>query len=66
MRDLSGYTFLADLAITQAGGQAVKDFDTNLVVTVNVSGGSVTITSAPLQVGQLRILLGTIEVNFGG
>ena len=60
------YTFLADLAITQAGSQAVKDFDTNMIVTVNVAGGSVTITTAPLQVGQLRIVLGTIEVNFGG
>lgn len=60
------YTFLADLAITQSGGAAAKDFDTNLVVTLVVSTGTVTITSAPLQVGQLRIVLGTIEVNFGG
>ena len=60
------YAFLADLAITQSGGAAVKDFDTNLVVTLDVSGGRVTINSAPLQVGQLRIVIGTIEVNFGG
>lgn len=60
------YVFLSDLAITQRGGPAVKDFDTNLVVTVSVATGSVTINSAPLQVGQLRIVLGAIEVNFGG
>ncbi len=60
------YTVLADLAITQLGSAAVKDFDANLVVTVDVGGGKVTITSAPLQVGQLRIVIGSIEVNFGG
>ena len=60
------YALLADLAITQSGGAAVKDFDANLVVSLVVSTGKVTITSAPLQVGQLRIVLGTIEVNFGG
>lgn len=60
------YTVLADLAITQLGSAAVKDFDANLVVTLDVATGKVTITSAPLQVGQLRVVIGSIEVNFGG
>lgn len=59
------YAELADDALTQDGSAAKKDFDDNLVIAVDVSAGSATITSAPLLVGQLRVILGTIQINFG-
>jgi phage tail sheath gpL-like len=60
------YDSLADDALTQKGTAAKKDYDQNLVVAVNVSTGTATITQAPLLVSQLRVVLGTIQINFGG
>jgi len=59
------YVALAAEAITQEGTAAIRDFEESLVVTVDVPTGTVTIDAAPLQVGQLRTILGTITVNFG-
>lgn len=58
------YQDLAELAIVEAGATAEKDFVQNLLVEVSVSAGSVTINMAPLQVGQIRTILGTVAVNF--
>lgn len=58
------YENLADEAVVEKGAAASKDFATNLLVTVSVSLGKVTINMAPLQVGQLRTFIGTIAVNF--
>lgn len=60
------YDSLANEAITQKGRAAKKDFNQNLVITVTVSTGTVTMDMAPLQVGQFRIAIGTIQINFGG
>jgi len=60
------YKELSDIAVTQSGTAAVEDFKTNLVVTTDVPNGKVTINAAPLQVGQIRTILGTIQVNLGG
>jgi phage tail sheath gpL-like len=59
------YDELADEALLQAGSAAKKDFDSNLIIEVSVSEGSVTIAMAPLLVGQLRLIIGTIQINFG-
>lgn len=58
------YQDLAELAIVEAGATAEKDFTQNLIVSVSVSTGTVTINMAPLQVGQIRTILGTIAVKF--
>ncbi len=60
------YRDLADDALVQAGGAAVADFKDNMIVTVDVSTGRVTVDLAPLLVTQLRVIVGTITVNFGG
>ena len=60
------YDELADDALVQAGSVAKKDFMDNLVVSLSISTGTATITMAPLLVSQLRTLVGTIQVNFGG
>ena len=54
----------ADL-IVQSGNVALKDYKDNLSVVVDVGAGSVTINQAPLLVGQVRSIIGTIQVNFG-
>lgn len=59
------YQELADLAITQAGAEAIQDFERNAVVLVVVSTGTVSITIAPLLVGQIRVILATMTVNLG-
>ena len=59
------YEELAEDALVQAGTAAKKDFNDNLVVDVAVRTGTVTITMAPLLVTQLRVILGTIQINFG-
>jgi hypothetical protein len=59
------YDNLADIALVQAGKAAKVDFNSNLVITVNIATGQVTINMAPLIVGQLRAIIGTIQVNFG-
>ena len=60
------YDDLADDALVQKGTAAKKDYNQNLVVAVDVRAGSATITQAPLLVSQLRVILGTIQINFGG
>lgn len=59
------YDELADDALTQAGRVAKKDFDDNLSIVVDVSAGKITVNMAPLLVTQVRIIIGTIQVNFG-
>jgi phage tail sheath gpL-like len=56
---------LAEQALVQAGSDAKKDFDDNLVITVTVRTGTVSVDMAPLLVTQLRAILGTIQINFG-
>ena len=59
------YGELASDALTQAGRAALKDFDDNLIISVDLSTGIVTIDMAPLLVSQLRVIIGTIQINFG-
>jgi phage tail sheath gpL-like len=59
------YNELAENALVQSGSAAVKDFNQNLVITVALSTGTVTVNMAPLLVTQLRVVLGTIQINFG-
>lgn len=68
IRAFSGelYDELAEEALTQAGAAAKRDFMDNLIVSLNLTTGTATITAAPLMVSQLRVFLGTIQVNFGG
>jgi phage tail sheath gpL-like len=60
------YDELAEEALVQRGTAAKKDYNQNLVVTVDVREGKATIDQAPLLVSQLRVILGTIQINFGG
>jgi phage tail sheath gpL-like len=59
------YDELAEDALVQAGSTAKKDFDTNLIISADISTGTVTINMAPLLVTQLRAIIGTIQINFG-
>lgn len=59
------YDELADDALVQKGTAAKKDYNQNLIITVDVRTGTVTIDQAPLLVSQLRVILGTIQINFG-
>lgn len=56
---------LSENLIVQSGNVALKDYKKNLSVVVDVGNGKVTINQAPLLVGQIRTLIGTIQVNFG-
>lgn len=57
---------LAEDVLVQAGQAALRDFKTNgRVVAVDVAAGSVTIDLAPLMVNGLRVITGTVTVNFG-
>lgn len=60
------YGALSKEVLVQAGSVAQKDFDDNLVIVTTVSTGTATITMAPLLVSQLRAIIGTIQINFGG
>jgi phage tail sheath gpL-like len=60
------YDELAEEALVQRGQAAKESFNDNLVITVDVRNGSATINMAPLLVSQLRVILGTIQINFGG
>ena len=60
------YDNLAEQTLVQKGTVAKKDYNLNLVVTVNVRTGTATINQAPLLVSQLRVILGAIQINFGG
>jgi len=59
------YDELAIQTLVQRSTAAKKDYNLNLSVAVNVAAGSVTINQAPLLVSQLRVIIGTIQINFG-
>lgn len=59
------YDALADEVLVQKGTAAKKDFNDNLAIVLTMSQGKVQITMAPLLVTQLRIVIGTIQINFG-
>lgn len=59
------YQELAAEVITQSGNTALADYKDTLSVVTDLSAGKVTINQAPLLVGQIRIIVGAIEVNFG-
>lgn len=59
------YIALADEAITQAGQAALQDYRDTLSVILDLAAGKVTIDQKPLLVSQLRVILGTIQINFG-
>ena len=60
------YRSLATSALVQAGSDAEQDFLDNLIISLNLSTGTATINMAPLLVSQLRAIIGTIQINFGG
>lgn len=60
------YDRLADLTLVQFGSDAKRDFNTNLTVNVDVGAQKATVSMAPLLVTQLRAIIGTIAINFGG
>lgn len=59
------YDALADEALVQAGSAAKRDFNDNLSISIDLASGTVTVSMAPLLVTQLRVVLGTIQINFG-
>lgn len=59
------YQELSAEVITQSGNEALQLYKDSLSVVVDVAAGKATINQAPLLVGQLRIIVGAIEVNFG-
>ena len=59
------YSKLAIATLVQDGSVAKKDYDDNLVIDIDVRNGKVSLDMAPLLVTQLRVVLGTIRVNFG-
>jgi len=63
---LEVYKSLAESALVQSGKEAEKDFLDNLSVTIDLATGTATINMSPLLVTQLRAIIGTIQVNFGG
>lgn len=60
------YGELANDALVQKGQAAVADFNLNLAIALTLSSGTVTFSMAPLLVSQLRVIIGTIQINFGG
>lgn len=60
------YGELANQALVQKGQAAVADFNLNLAIALDLATGTVTFSMAPLLVSQLRVILGTIQINFGG
>lgn len=60
------YQELADQTLVQKGQAATADFELNLDVSLDLATGTVTFSMAPLLVSQLRVILGTIQINFGG
>lgn len=59
------YDELADVALVQSGVEAKKAYNQSLVVIVTVSEGKAEIYQAPYLVSQLRVMIGTIQINFG-
>lgn len=57
---------LVEDAIVQGGGAALRDFKANgRVVGLDVPNGRVTIDLAPILINGLRVISGTVQVNFG-
>lgn len=63
---LEVYRALALIGLVQLGREAEADFLDNLSISLDISTGTATINMAPLLVTQLRSIIGTIQVNFGG
>ena len=63
---LEVYRSLATSALVQSGRAAEADFLDNLIISIDLATGTATINMAPLLVTQLRAVVGTIQVNFGG
>lgn len=59
------YDELADEALVQKGTAAKKDYNDNLTIIVTVSEGKVEVYQSPLLVSQIRVVIGTIQINFG-
>lgn len=55
-----------EYTLTASGAAALEDYDENLQVSLELRTGTFTINQKPLIVGQLRAIIGTIKVNFGG
>jgi len=58
------YDELADDVLVQKGRVAKQDFNDNMSVETEISTGTALVDIAPLLVTQLRVVLGTIQVNF--
>lgn len=56
---------LAEDVLVQEGPAALADFKLNRQVIVDVPNGKVTVNVAPLLVTGLRVIIGTVTVNFG-
>ncbi len=63
---LEVYRSLASSGLVQLGRDAEQDFLDNLSISLDLATGTATINMAPLLVTQLRAIVGTIQVNFGG
>jgi len=59
------YDELADEALVQKGVAAKKDYLDNLDIVVTVADGKVEVYQSPLLVSQIRLVIGTIQINFG-
>ena len=59
------YQELSAQVITESGNEALQDYKDKLSVVLNLAAGRVTINQKPLLVGQIRIIIGTVQVNFG-
>lgn len=59
------YDELADLALVEKSSDAKKEYNDNLLIVVTVSQGRAEVYQAPRLVSQLRVVIGTIQINFG-
>jgi phage tail sheath gpL-like len=60
------YISLSEYTLVQAGTDGLKDFNQNLIISVDLPTGTATVSCAPLLVSQLRAIIGSIKINFGG
>jgi phage tail sheath gpL-like len=59
------YDELSEEVLVQKGTAAKKDFNDNLSIVLDLSQGKVTYAMAPLLVTGLRVMIGTMQINFG-
>lgn len=59
------YNDLAQLQLLQGGNDQRKQFNETMIISVDVQSGLITIDCKPPQVGQVRLIVNTNEVNFG-